>query len=111
MDGSILAGLVSAGIPVHPFFLRATAERPQVIVHDKYWLVDAGSTRTGTRTKIAYVGSSNWRADQQYSDDMLLRIEDDSVHDRYLAYWTVTKQRAASDQNRPPTDRVAPSTA
>ena len=31
-------------------------------------------------TRLAYVGSSNWRADQQYSDDMLLRIADDGVH-------------------------------
>ena len=28
-DGDILAGLVSAGIPVHPFFIRAASPRPR----------------------------------------------------------------------------------
>ena len=46
-DGDIMTGLVLAGIPVHPFFLRAAAPRPQVIVHDKFWLVDARSVASG----------------------------------------------------------------
>ena len=104
-DGDIIAGLVSARIPVHPFFLRAsTGVRPQVIVHNKFWLVDAKSTVTGARTELAYVGSSNWRADQQDSDDMLLRIADDGVYARYSDYWDLIKSRAASDQTRPTTD-------
>jgi PLD-like domain len=110
-DGDILAGLVSAGIPVHPLFLRNAAPRPQVTVHNKYWLVDAGSTLTGERTKIAYVGSSNWRGDQQYSDDLLLRIVDGGVHAAYSAYWELQRSRAASDQNRPAADAVVPSSA
>jgi PLD-like domain len=111
-DGDILSGLVSARIPVHPFFLRAiTGVRPQVIVHSKFWLVDAKSTVTGARTKLAYVGSSNWRADQQYSDDMLLRIADDGVHARYSEYWELIKSRAASDQTRPATDVITPFSA
>ena len=72
-------------------------------MHNKFWLVDAKSTVTGART-LAYVGSSNWRADQQDSDDMLLRIADDGVHARYSEYWEHVKSRAASDQTRPPTD-------
>ena len=62
-DGDILAGLVSAGIPVHPFFLRAAAPRPQVIVHDKFWLVDARSAASGdahasSRTRAAATGAA-----------------------------------------------------
>ena len=110
-DGDILSGLVSAGIPVHMFSLRALAPRPQVIVHSKFWLVDAKSTLTGARTKLAYVGSSNWRADQQYSDDMLLRIADDGVHAAYSEYWKLIKSRAASDQTRAVTDAIKPFSA
>ena len=110
-DGHILAGLVSAGIPVHPFFIRSAASRPQVIVHDKFWLVDAKSTASGTRSRLAYVGSSNWRGDQQYSDDLLLRIADDGVHEAYSAYWELISSRAVSDQNRPTSDAVPPASA
>jgi len=108
-DGDIISGLVSAGIPVHPFFQRAVAPLPQVIVHDKFWFVDARSTLTGRRTKVTYAGSSNWRADQQKSDDMLLRIVDRGVYGAYSDYWQLIKSRAVSDQNRPVTDTVAPS--
>jgi hypothetical protein len=111
LDGSILAGLVSAGIRVHPFFQRAVAPRQQVIVHSKFWLVDARSTLTGERTKITYAGSSNWRGDQQYSDDLLLRIVDDGVHGAYSDYWELISRRAVSDQNRPANDTVAPASA
>jgi phosphatidylserine/phosphatidylglycerophosphate/cardiolipin synthase-like enzyme len=110
-DGDILAPLIAARIPVHPFFLRAAAPRPQVLVHSKFWLVDAKSTLTGKRTKLVYAGSSNWRADQQYSDDMLLRIRDDGVHAGYSDYWELIKRRAASDLNRPATDTLAPVSA
>jgi hypothetical protein len=111
LDGDILAGLVSAGIRVRPFFLRARDGLPQVIVHSKFWLVDARSTRTGRRTKLVYAGSSNWRPDEQRSDDLLLRIADDGVYDDYARYWEKIRDRAASDQNVPRTDRVAPATA
>ena len=110
-DGDLLAPLVAARIAVHPFFLRAAAPRPQVLVHSKFWLVDAKSTLSGKRTKLVYAGSSNWRADQQYSDDMLLRIRDDGVHAAYLAYWELIKSRAASDLPRPATDTLAPFSA
>jgi phosphatidylserine/phosphatidylglycerophosphate/cardiolipin synthase-like enzyme len=111
LDGSILAGLVSAGVTVHPFFQRAVAPRQQVIVHSKFWLVDARSRLTGERTRITYAGSSNWRGDQQYSDDLLLRIVDDGVHAAYSAYWELIAGRAVSDQNRPANDAVAPASA
>jgi hypothetical protein len=107
-DGDIMTGLVLAGIPVHPFFLRAAAPRPQVIVHDKFWLVDARSAASGERLKLTYAGSSNWRGDQQRSDDLLLRIADDGVHADYLAYWEKIRSRAASDLPRPGSDAVAP---
>ncbi|MEZ0292650.1 MAG: phosphatidylserine/phosphatidylglycerophosphate/cardiolipin synthase family protein [Solirubrobacteraceae bacterium] len=107
-DGDIMTGLLLAGIPVHPFFLRAVAPRPQVIVHDKFWLVDARSAVTGRRVKLTYAGSSNWRGDQQRSDDLLLRIDDDDVYADYLAYWEKIRSRAASDLPRPATDAVAP---
>jgi hypothetical protein len=110
-DGDILSGLVAAGVKVHPFFLRAATPRPQVIVHSKFWVVDAKSTLTGARSRITYAGSSNWRDDQQYSDDMLLRIVDDGVHAAYSSYWELIKSRAASDQNRPANDLVAPASA
>ena len=110
-DGDIIAGLVAAGVPVHPFFLRQTATRPQVIVHDKFWLVDAKSTLTGRRTKVAYAGSSNWRDDQQRGDDLLLRIIDDGVHADYLAYWEKIRSRAASDLPRTGADTTPPVTA
>ena len=100
-DGDIMTGLLLAGIPVHPFFLRAAAPRPQVIVHDKFWLVDARSAASGKRVKLTYAGSSNWRGDQQRSDDLLLRIADDGVHADYLAYWEKIRSRAASDLPRP----------
>jgi hypothetical protein len=110
-DGDIMAGLASAGIRVRPFFRRALGTRPQVIVHDKFWLVDARSTLTGRRTRIAYAGSSNWRGDQQRSDDLLLRIVDDGVHAAYTAYWQKIAARAVSDLPRPLTDLVAPAAA
>ena len=110
-DGDIMTGLLLAGIPVHPFFLRAVAPRPQVIVHDKFWLVDARSAVTGRRVKLTYAGSSNWRGDQQRSDDLLLRIDDDDVYADYLAYWEKIRSRAASDLPRPATDAVAPGRA
>ena len=111
LDGDILAGLVSAGIRVRPFFLRARPGLPQVIVHSKFWLVDARSTRTGARTRLAYAGSSNWRPDQQRSDDLLLRIADDGVYAAYDAYWERIRDRAQSDQNRPATERTPPALA
>ena len=111
LDGDILAGLISAGIRVQPFFQRAVAPRQQVIVHSKFWLVDARSRLTGERTKITYAGSSNWRGDQQYSDDLLLRIVDDGVHGAYSDYWELISSRAVSDQNRPANDVVAPASA
>jgi hypothetical protein len=112
-DGEVIAGLVSAGIPVYPFYQRAaaTVTRQRIIVHDKFWLVDAKSTLTGRRTKIAYVGTSNWRTDEQYSDDMLLRIVDDGVYDAYANYWELIKSRRVSDQDRPVSDRVLPASA
>ena len=110
-DGDIMAGLVSAGIPVHPFFLRAEGTRPQVIVHDKFWLVDAKSTLTGSRTKVTFAGSSNWRGDQQRSDDLLLRIVDDGVYSAYSDYWERIRARALSVLPRPATDAVRPASA
>ena len=110
-DGDIIAGLVAAGVPVHPLFLRQTATRPQVIVHDKFWVVDAKSTLTGRRTKVAYAGSSNWRDDQQRSDDLLLRIVDDGVYADYLAYWETIRSRAVSDLPRTGEDATPAVTA
>ena len=44
-DGDIISGLVSGGIPVHPSSsAHAAGTLPQVIVHNKFWLVDAKST-------------------------------------------------------------------
>ena len=42
-DGEVIARLVSAGIPVYPFYQRAaaTVSGRRIIVHDKFWLVDA----------------------------------------------------------------------
>jgi len=112
-DGEVIAGLVSAGIPVYPFYQRAaaTVTGQRIIVHDKFWLVDAKSKLTGRRMKIAYVGTSNWRTDEQYSDDMLLRIVDDGVYDAYTNYWELIKSRRISDQDRPATDSVLPTSA
>jgi len=112
-DGEIIARLVSAGIPVYPFYQRAaaTVSGRRIIVHDKFWLVDAKSKLTGRRMKIAYVGTSNWRTDEQYSDDMLLRIVDDGVYDAYTDYWELIKSRRISDQDRPATDSVLPTSA
>lgn len=110
-DGDIMAGLVAAGIPVHGFFLRAVGTRPQVIVHDKFWLVDAKSTLTGSRSKVTYAGSSNWRADQQRSDDLLLRIVDEGVYAAYSEYWELLRTRAASDLPRPVADAVSPTSS
>ena len=114
LDGDIVAGLASEGIRVRPFFLRRlSASQPQVIVHSKFWLVDAVSTLTGRRTKVTYAGSSNWRGDQQRSDDLLLRIVDDGVYRDYSAYWEKLRDRAVSDQNTPATtaDRTPPAIA
>ena len=112
LDGAIVAGLASAGIRVRPFFLRRlSAAQPQVIVHSKFWLVDARSTLTGRRTKVVYAGSSNWRGDQQRSDDLLLRMVDDGVYDAYAGYWEKIRGRVASDQATPAADATAPVTA
>jgi hypothetical protein len=112
LDGDIVAGLASAGIRVRPFFLRRlSAAQPQVIVHSKFWLVDARSTLTGHRTKVVYAGSSNWRGDQQRSDDLLLRMVDDGVYDAYAGYWEKIRGRVASDQSTPASDVKAPVSA
>lgn len=111
-DGDIIAGLAAAGIPVHPYILRNAPPRPQVLVHDKFWLVDARSTRLGTRARITYAGSSNWRFDEQRSDDLLLRIRDDDVFTAYSQYWSTIRTRVDGDD--PPwasTESVAPSAA
>ena len=63
---------------------------------------------TGERLKLTYAGSSNWRGDQQRSDDLLLRIADGGVYADYLAYWEKIRSRAASDLPRPGMDAVAP---
>ena len=110
-DGDIIAGLVSAGIEVTPLLWEEAGALRQVRVHNKFWLVDATSKKTGTRTKIAYVGSSNWRGDQQYSDDMLLRVVDDGVFDAYSAYWQMIKDRAFTDVKLASQDAVAPASA
>jgi hypothetical protein len=110
-DGDVISGLVSGGIEVIPFLWRAVGTLPQVRIHNKFWLVDAKSTTTGRRTKIAYVGSSNWRGDQQYSDDMLLRVVEDGVYDAYSAYWRLIKERAFTDVPLTTTDAVKPSSA
>jgi hypothetical protein len=105
-DGDIVAGLVANRVPIRPFILRSlaatstTPARPQVLVHSKFWLVDAKSTKTGEREKLVYAGSSNWRADQQYSDDLLLRIADAGVHAQYSGYWELIKSRARSELPR-----------
>jgi len=97
---------------VRPFFLRglSTVQR-QVIVHSKFWLVDAVSTLTGRRTKTVYAGSSNWRGDQQRSDDLLLRIIDDGVYEAYAGYWEKIRGRVASDQATPAADTRPPVSA
>jgi hypothetical protein len=107
-DPDILAGLVSAGIPVHAFF-RQKGDRPAAtIVHDKFWIVDARNRVTGMRTKTVYAGSSNWRADEQYSDDVLLRIVNDGVYDHYAGYWSLIRERVVSDQAPNPDDAESP---
>ena len=82
-----------------------------MIVHDKFWVVDAKSTLTGRRTKVTYAGSSNWRDDQQRSDDLLLRIVDDGVYADYLAYWEKIRSRAVSDLPRTGEDATPAVTA
>jgi hypothetical protein len=114
IDGDILAGLAAHGIPVRPFLLRELeGVRPEVIVHHKFWTVDAGSSVFGGRRQVVYAGSSNWRADEQYSDDLLLRVADDAVYADYLAAWERLWERAESDP--PPAvagaDLLAPATA
>ncbi len=110
-DGDIVAGLVANRVPIHPFILRGiSGTRPQVLVHTKFWLVDAKSTETGERQKIVYAGSSNWRSDQQYSDDLLLRILDDEVYADYSGYWDLIRSRATSDLSRR-TEAVKPAVA
>jgi hypothetical protein len=110
-DGDILAGLVSAGIAVHPFLLQPRGDLREVIVHSKFWLVDAVSTATGARTRLTYAGSSNWRGDQQRSDDLLLRIADEGVYAAYQRYWELLRARAVSDPPPPEADDLAPSSA
>ena len=96
-DADIISGLASAGIQTTPFWWSEQPGLAHVRVHNKFWLVDAKAKASGERSKIAYVGSSNWRADQQYSDDMLLRVLDDGVYDAYNAYWNLIKARAFTD--------------
>ena len=100
-EGDIVAGLAAGGIDVLPMFWRARTDvqpaLPEVRLHNKFWLVDAVRRSTGERERIAYVGSSNWRANQQYSDDLLVRVIDDGVYEEYLEYWNVVAGRASTD--------------
>jgi hypothetical protein len=108
-DTDVVAKLVNAGVRYDPFFLGLDG----VQTHTKYWLVDAGSTITGTRTKIVYAGSDNWRADEQQTDDLLLRVMNDGVYDAYASQWDGLKARAVFARKRAPaqvTDTEAPAT-
>jgi phosphatidylserine/phosphatidylglycerophosphate/cardiolipin synthase-like enzyme len=110
-EGDIIAGLASAAIDVMPMFWRAQPDAqpalPEVRLHTKFWLVDAKVKATGERLKIAYVGSSNWRGNQQYSDDLLVRVIDNEVYDAYVAYWNLIAGRASTDIELED-DQVAP---
>jgi hypothetical protein len=114
-EGDIIAGLASAGIDVMPLFWRSRPQAqpplPEVRLHNKFWLVDAKLKATGERTKVAYFGSSNWRGNQQYSDDLLVRVVDDGVYDAYLAYWTLVAGRASTDIELVADEDVAPFSA
>jgi hypothetical protein len=108
-DADVVAKLVNAGVRYDPFYLGLDG----VQTHTKYWLVDAGSTVTGTRTKIVYAGSDNWRADEQQTDDLLLRVSNDGVYDAYASHWEGLKARAVFVRKRAPaqvTDTEAPAT-
>jgi hypothetical protein len=109
-DAKILATLASAGIVARPLYWEPVpaSRLPQVRVHNKFWLVDARSKTTAEPAKLAFVGSSNWRADEQYSDDLLLEIADEQVHAAYRAYWQVIEQRASSDLPLDPSETEAP---
>jgi hypothetical protein len=111
LDPPILAGLVSERIPVHPLVLHETPERHEVIIHDKFWLVDAVRASTGARAKITYAGSSNWRADEQRSDDLLLRMLDPGVYERYSGYFELIRSRAESDPPTRTAETVPPAAA
>jgi hypothetical protein len=110
-EGDIIAGLASAGIRTIPMFWRAQPDArpalPEVRLHTKFWLVDAAVKGSGERRRIAYVGSSNWRANEQYSDDLLVRVMDDGVYASYLTYWNLVAERASTDIELAD-DQVAP---
>ena len=109
-DADIVARLVNAGIEFYPLFHGARG----VETHTKYWFVDAMSTIDGMRTKIVYAGSDNWRANQQQTDDMLLRVVNDGVYAAYNSHWLGMKDRSGYTRGRPVeliTDEEAPYTA
>ncbi len=106
-------GWSSAGIRVRPFFLRAASPRAagdraqQVLARRR----DQHAHRRAAR-RLVYAGSSNWRGDQQRSDDLLLRIADDGVYARLQpATGRRSASRAASDQTPPATDTKPPASA
>ena len=110
-DAEIVAELINAGIDYYPLFLGAIRGGT---THTKYWLVDANRTVDGMRTKIVYAGSDNWRADEQQTDDMLLRIVNDGVYDAYANHWAGMKTRSAYTRTQLPSalvDTEAPATA
>lgn len=118
-DADIVAALAAAGIDAVPLFWNAQtgpASLPHVRVHSKLWLVDAKLRETGARTRVVYAGSSNWRGDEQYSDDLLLRVQEPSVYDAYRAFWQQIRENATSDmallvQGSTVADTTAPASA
>ena len=114
LDGDILAGLVSAGIRVRPFFLRARGTAlPQVIVHSKFWLVDARSTRTGERTPgwptpAAATGGRTSSA----ATICCCGSPTTACTPPMTRYWELIRDRAAvRPEPRPPPTRIPPASA
>ncbi|MEU6388448.1 phospholipase D-like domain-containing protein [Streptomyces sp. NPDC046939] len=56
-----------------------------VWIHDKYLLVE-GNYYDGPDRKIVWTGSHNWSGNSlRQSDETMLQLEDDAVHDAYVA--------------------------
>jgi hypothetical protein len=82
-DPEVVSLLLNRGIDYYPLMNAVT----NLATHTKLWVADAGSTVTGERTKVAYMGSVNWRPFVNQTEDALLRVFNDQVHSDYNAYW------------------------
>ncbi len=109
-DPEVVALLLNRGVAYYPLMNAVT----NLATHTKLWVADAGNTVTDERTKVAYMGSVNWRPFVTETEDALLRVFNDQVYADYNAYWEEMRNLSQYFRRGNPAvqvDAVKPATA